>query len=158
VAVAFAGFSGLITAFLSRREAAWREVETLRFWQVLTYSLTALGFSLLPVLLDWGGLASRLLWSVSSGSLALGILIVGTSFLRWANHLPASQREQFSRPLVVVTGVGLVGSVIVSGLNAVQVGLAGGRAPYLVALMWLLFMAGLNFVRLLQAVGPAPSE
>ena len=158
VSVAFAGFSGLITAFLSRRESAWREVEKLRFWQVLTYSLTALLFSLLPVFLDWAGLASTALWRVSSAALALGILFVGTSFFRWANRLPDAERALFSRPLVLFTAIGLVGSVAVTALNAAHVGFSGGRAPYLAALLWMLYMAGLNFVRLLQSVSPAPPE
>ncbi len=152
--MAFAGFSGLITVFLSQRQARWREVEVLRFWQVLAYSLTALFFCLLPVLLAWAGIRGASLWSASSAGLALGILLIGTSFVRWANRLPDPERAEFSRPLVVLTGAGLLGSLAIASFNAIPIGLHGERAPYLVALLWLLFMAGLNFLRLLQSVVP----
>ena len=63
-------------------------------------------------------------------------------------------RIRFSRVLTILTGAGLIGSVFIAGLNAIPVGSHGERMPYRVALLWLLLMAGLDFLQLLQSVVP----
>jgi hypothetical protein len=74
VSIALAGFSGLTAAFRSRPMQEWVEWERIWFWYILIWSIGALMFSLLPAVLGGLGIASSLVWTVCSVSLALFIL------------------------------------------------------------------------------------
>ena len=66
VAVALAGFTGVVVAFGSRREGAWHPGDKLRLGFLLEASLTAAGFALFALLLISAKLQTSIIWIVCS--------------------------------------------------------------------------------------------
>ncbi|MEM7101271.1 MAG: hypothetical protein AAF541_23630 [Pseudomonadota bacterium] len=70
VAIALAGFSGVVVAFGSRGEGAWLPGDRLRLGFLLEASLTAAGFSLVALLLISAELNAALCWMIGSAAWA----------------------------------------------------------------------------------------
>ena len=90
VAVAFAGFTGLIGLFVTRERGLVEGGAMLRFRTMLDYSVIALLAALFPFLPDALQLPDQLLWRVSSIAMTLGLLgywlFVGRTLLRSADY------------------------------------------------------------------------
>ena len=71
IAVALAGFTGVVVAFGSRGQGAWHPGDKLRLGFLLESSLTAAGFSLLALLLLSLAESEALTWAAMSGIWAL---------------------------------------------------------------------------------------
>jgi hypothetical protein len=147
IAAAFAGFSSVITVFQDRAGVKWKASEAQRFWQVLFYSLCALFVALVPVLCEWFGLTGSTIWSVSS--LALGAAVAGTvsAFLSQYSRLEPAEQASF-RPLPLSVGPSIL-VVIMLLANGAGWPFEASRGPFLLGLVWLLFLAALSFARLL---------
>ena len=78
IAVALAGFTGVVVAFGSRREGAWDPGDRLRLGFLLEASLTAAGFALLGLLLYATDLSQSNSWLLCSllwaGYMAVSLL------------------------------------------------------------------------------------
>ena len=68
LAIGIAGFSGVVVALGSRTGERWSPVTRIRMVLLLSVSLSAAMFSLLPLVLDEAGLTAERAWSISSGS------------------------------------------------------------------------------------------
>lgn len=75
VAVAFAGFSGIVTAFRRRDPDHWSPLDRFRFRFMVEFSLATLSLSLTPLMLAGLGLAEPALWQISSLLLGVGALL-----------------------------------------------------------------------------------
>ena len=73
VAVAFAGFTGLIGLFITRNRGVLVEGEVLRFRTILDYSLGALLTALFPFLPAALQLSEASIWRLSSAAVLLGL-------------------------------------------------------------------------------------
>ena len=71
IAIALAGFSGVVAAFGSRSKGAWHPGDRLRLGFLLEASLTAAGFALLALLVLSAVEDEALTWAVLSGSWAV---------------------------------------------------------------------------------------
>ena len=71
IAVALAGFTGVVVAFGSRGQGAWHPGDKLRLGFLLESSLTAAGFSLLALLLLSLEQGEAVTWATMSGIWAL---------------------------------------------------------------------------------------
>lgn len=67
IAVALAGFTGIVVAFGSRSQGAWHPGDRLRLVFLLEASLTAAAFALLALLAVFSGISEPLAWSLLSG-------------------------------------------------------------------------------------------
>ena len=148
VGIAIAGFSGVVVA-LGRRaagqeSAAW---QVGRLWMLLMQSLGATLFAFFPILLETAGLGLSANWRFCNGMLGFfGFGII-------AGVIVTARR---SRHYEVVGWPVLVALLIIAGaISLAQVIQALGAFPsigeflYVLGLLWLLAMAGLNFALLL---------
>lgn len=147
VAVAIAGFSGIVSVFGRRSAGQWTTAERNRMLALLVLSLTALLFCLLPFVL----LAIPVSESTCWRSLSLVAVVPRVAFL--ARLLPvaveASRLARREREVsLVVSASFLVGDLLVIAALLAN-GLALGVAwPYLAMILWVLAEASVSFARL----------
>jgi hypothetical protein len=155
ISVAFTGFTGVVAVFGRRADQPWIPLELFRFRVLLGASLAALLFSLLPFIFHYAGVSNRLTWTAGSALITLHLAIVAAHDARTLVRIP---RERHRAPL---HGPELLVSAIALGVWLIQVlnvlSFFGDRsfAAYLVALIYYLFVAAVNFIRLLAPAGVA---
>mgnify|MGYP003411337866 FL=1 len=66
VSVAFAGFSGIVTAFRRHNPGQWSPLDRFRFRFMVEFSLATLALSLVPFFFSGLGLTESRVWSLSS--------------------------------------------------------------------------------------------
>jgi hypothetical protein len=148
VAVALAGFSGVVVALGRRSGGAWASSDKTRLRTMLDLSFLAAFLAIMPFILFHGGLESSSIWAWSSG---LGALVMGVRLIRALPQLASIWRDSsVSRPLVATMRSLQAAIVLVLAANATGFGLGQSFTPYLIALVGLLAMSALMFVRLLN--------
>ncbi len=152
VSVTLSGFSGLVVAFRSGAASSldtWLPRERLIFWLLLVSSLSALFFSLLPLVLGAFELADEAIWRGSS--LVLFPFLAGAVGIAWrVNRRLASEGHPSVIPNVWAVGGPL--TVLVAGVQLANgLGAFASRAygVYLLGPLLLLGMACLMFVAFL---------
>ncbi len=157
VAVAFAGFTGLIGLFISRNRGVVAEGEILRFRTMLDYSLIALLAALFPFFPAALQLPDAAIWRISSIAMLFGLvgywLIVGRSLYRRS----AANRDDEWRLIGVFVG----GDVVLAALlieNAAGFLHAPSFFAYLVAVFWQLIGAIIGFGSVVTLAWGAPRE
>ena len=157
VSVALAGFTGVVAAFGQRR-GHWTNLDTLRFQMMLTSSLAALVFSLLPLAVHYIGAKPAATWAISSGLLASYYLIwPSIDVHRWrrsGTRFTPHFRLWVMLLLVFLAAVALVTQV----LNALNIGLHRAFGPYLLGVCLLILICAIIFARLLSFVGQQFAE
>jgi hypothetical protein len=141
VAIAIAGFSGIIAAVGRRGAGHWTDADQLRLRILLTASGAALVFAFMPFLLvDW--LDPSLLWRLASGLLALHL--TGITIHR--------RRQASTRGIANVVGMQprrlILQGAAISLLLANALWLASASI-YVLGVLWSLFIAFMTFVTLL---------
>jgi hypothetical protein len=150
VAVAFAGFAGLVTVLTQRLAKTEREFDVVRFRDMLFLSLIAAAFSLLPTLPSAFGASDEATWRLS----AVLFLIAWAGFdlqgLIAGLRLSRSGTRPFSRPLFWSNLAIHVPAMIALLLVAIDAPLVASvrSAVYLAALFAMLYLAGAYFVAL----------
>lgn len=151
VAIAIAGFTGVVVVFGSRARGEWTPAETSSLWLLLSQALVVTLFSFLPILLDSGGLEGRLLWRVSNGMLATATWAIG-------GHMVFRQKYQIPQTASLLARCLEYFSFLAGGVISVaQVGNAAGALPgagaflFLLALLFLLTASVTNFWRLVMS-------
>lgn len=148
LAVALAGFTGVVVAFGSRSGGSWHRGDRLRLEFLLEASLTAGGFALLALVLVHAlGDALSVAWSCSSAAWA--------AFMLWSlyssrtrirtNREEHGDIDQLMNRLVFV---GFVSLIVVQGFNVL---LWRDFAPLLAALCLNLAGAAMQFTRLIRS-------
>jgi hypothetical protein len=155
ISVAFAAFAGLITVFQRRGGYHWGEADAWRFWQIIAYSFCALFLALFPIALDWLDLPDRLLWGISSATLAVLLAAFYAVALTKLYRLSGRQRVRVSLGLVLLLSCLAVAVLVLQVLNVSGIWFQQVRGPYLVGLIFFLCGAVTVFIRLLQAAAPA---
>ena len=150
VAMALAGFSGVVVAVRLRGAQAWSPTELRFLWFLIGDSLLIVFFALLPVPMALAGWSDDTIWTICS-SLLGSWFIVGL-LLALAGEWRERRAGQLTTvPLitpVILYGVSAVALAmgIVLGLSAWDFGLARGQALYVVGLMVLLAIAAVEFL------------
>lgn len=153
LAVAFTGFTGVVAVFGRRADEPWAPLELFRFRVLLGASLAALLFSLLPFVMHYAGASARTTWALGSGLVALHLAAVALLDARYLLRVAPGKDRAPRYPGEIVVGAVALGVVAVQLLNVVGLLGGGSFAGYLVALVYYLFVAALNFVRLLAREG-----
>jgi len=146
VGVGIAGFGGIIVAITRGRED-WELWDEIRIWGVLVPSISAALLALLPLGLSSAGVASDVLWRLSSGFM----VVVGlSSFMAFGLRFRSTLAEG---PLHPVLGRLLAGGSVLNLLcqasNVVGLGFRGSFSVYYFGLLWLLTYSGLEFISLI---------
>jgi hypothetical protein len=153
LAVAFAGFSGIVAALGRRDEGAIFPEDRVRISVLVGASLSTLAFALLPFALwDVAGSPARV-WSIASAlyvPYGLAILFVSE---RDARRAVAEDRDVLRRvsPLPQRFST-YIGFPVVIGLQLANVFTWGSFTPFLVALLWGLVGCAIGFAGLVRAL------
>ena len=149
VAVALAGFSGVVTVFGRRHTGEWDPVDRLHLSFMLETSFAVLFLSILPFALLALDLSPRSTWATMSGVFAAFLVAVdAAAFFRW-RRLPSDQR--LGGIFLVCTSLGDWSVFVLQLFNAFS---AREFSLYFIGLIWLLFACALSFVRLLGFFRP----
>ncbi len=159
VAIAFAGFTGVVMVLGGRENGAWQPDDAPALIALLGCSLGVVVFGFVPDLARASHLEPTHAWRVSGlllGSYHLAI-IVAHSRARWRVNLRGERQIGRSGPLMAVHVIGI--SLVLAQFLTV----AGFFSPwlffsYLLNLVFLLLMAGYAFVAILveaRSQGPA---
>ena len=149
VAVALAGFTGIVAVLGRRAGGEWTPLELLRMRMLLETSLGVLFLSLLPIVVQPLRPSEESLWRISNGLQALlhlgGVLLL----YRRVSDLEASQWPPEERWLTAALLP--LSLVIIAVQVAVALGFLAryGAFAYLLGLVYFLGLAALHFVLLL---------
>ena len=142
VAIAIAGFSSIVVV-LGRSGSAVSAEARLYLNMLLTASLLGIGAAFLPLLLEAGGVAEPLLWTVPSSIWVVIFVVVSVIRIIGVRKSGAS----FSRRRIGGVLMGLsTSAALLCLVNAVVLATAW---PYLTAMVLIVFFAGFSFVALL---------
>jgi len=147
VAVAFAGFASIVTAFRRREHGEWTPQDVLRFQLMITSSLSAVFFALLPFAMSFFGASEPGVWSYGSGALALYLVLASALVARRTLSLTsgAALNPYISWSFLAC---GIV-AIALLGLNTAGFFPNRELGPYFVGLMYLLVLAGVSFARMI---------
>ena len=154
IAVAFAGFTGVVAAFGHGGAVPWSAGDRLRFQTMLGTSLAALLFALLPFVFYHIGFRGERLWVYSSSF--MGVYLSGAAIFYL--HLFRSGRASppaVDRPSPVVGAIVFlltIGTIGAQFLNALGMGFHREFGAYLLGVAILLLLSSVMFVRLLSFV------
>jgi hypothetical protein len=148
LAIAIAGFSGIVAVFGRRSAGKWTPADRARLVGLLTLSLTAALFSVLPLVLLSVPVSDEACWRVLGLLLAASLVHSTTNVLRLVSRTraaPISERESSLAMLwFFIAGNGV--AVIALLVNSLAWGVAW---PYLAAILWELAQAAVLFARLI---------
>jgi hypothetical protein len=153
LAVAFAGFSGIVTALSRREQGSLFPEDRIRIAVLIGASLSTTAFALLPLALwEVAGTPARV-WTLSSAAyLPYGLAILFVSerdFRRARVEDPAVVRRVSSFPQRLSTYVGFP---LVIALQLANVALWHQFSPFFVALLWGLVGCGIGFAGLVRSL------
>jgi len=150
VAVAFAGFAGLVTVLTQRLSESQREFDVVRFRDMLLLSLMAAAFALFPTLPAAFGADREITWRVSSMLFVITWAGFGLQGLYAGVRLSRSGSRPFSRPLFWSNLAIHIPCMIALLLVTVDSTLVANarEGVYLAALFALLYLAGAYFIAL----------
>jgi hypothetical protein len=147
VAVAFAGFASVVTAFRRREPDGWAPQDVIRFQLMIASSLSTAFFALLPIAVGFFGVGERGVWGFASGLLCAYLVLTLVAVGRRALVLT---RGASLNPLISFAFIsGAVVSAVLLGLNTAGVVFERALGPYFVGLLFLLVLAGVSFARML---------
>ncbi len=154
IAVAFAGFAGVIGAF-SRFTTDARAV-TFRVRAMVALSLHALLMAIAPFALAAFDLAPEAAWRVACGYAALQAIIVSAALVM--QGMPIF-REKLLRTAYLNLAWNLIGAVVIGFLGAVTIALLSADiAPrlYVAAIAYVVFLCAYNFLMLIFSIDFRP--
>jgi hypothetical protein len=150
IAIALAGFSGVVAFLGQRARGEWRSVDLFRFNQLLGSSFAALMFSFSPILLFRMGVSEPTAWRWSSGFIAAYLAAAVLLSNRGIRHLPGGQRDEIIPWVLTLILVIMAAVFVLQVLCAAGIAYAGEPGPVLVGLVWLLGFSAFQFIRLLR--------
>jgi hypothetical protein len=146
--VALAGFSAIAAILGVKDPHESGTTQRLVVARLVERSLMASLFALLPILLFGLGLSGRIVWLISSGTLAIYGAITLTRTLQ---RRAIAHQLGLSRSLFILLVLIALAIIIVQVLNAIGVVLAQGLWWYTLGVTWLMVSAGYTFVIYLRA-------
>ena len=148
VAIAFAGFSGIVSVFGRRSASEWSLGDRHRLSNLLRASFIALFVAFFALLLLGAGLPERRTWAISSAVWALcWLVLAGNSFYRTTAAIRSGEvpaRAMYLRVMLVAS----VAFTLLQVANAVYLQTFWA---FLSGLLFALAVAASQFVRLLYA-------
>ena len=148
VGLGLAGFTGILVA-LGHSPEAFTRPGVLRLLLLLVSSLGAVFLALLPFALQESGVSSSACWRLSSALLAVftsvSLALLGYQIQRHRGEFG----ELYSGTVFVVVATGSFAVVALQVVNVAGAGAFPRSGPYLFGLLWLLFVASVQFVRIL---------
>lgn len=148
IGVTFAGFIGIAATLGDRNDRHWNSAERLRLGFMLTTSLASSLFSYVPILVYHFGVSDSNVLPISSMALAFSFIALYIFYFFERSRLKQDELAEFSWKFGVPIQVTFFGIFFLLVRNALGLSLSE-FGPYLLALLWLLGVAVLQFTRLL---------
>ena len=149
VAIAIAGFSGIVSVFGRRSSGHWSPAERSRLFGLLIMSFTALLFCVVPFVLLSIPVSESTCWRSLSLLLAVSHVVFVPIVIRnalGALPTPRSEREVS----LVLSGIFITGDFLVIAVLLANAFALGVVWPYLAAIIWILTQAASLFARLVM--------
>ena len=148
VAIALAGFTGIVVVFGSR-DGRWTVVDMVRMKAALGASFGSAFLAFLPSTIHLFGIEGALLWRISSG-LALVYIggVIVWQLTQW-KELTDSDWEVLNERGRLIMGVTVFGSVAASLANVLGAGTEPSLKLYFLGLILYMVTAAYLFVRIL---------
>ena len=154
IAVAYAGFSGVVSAFFRDRDQEHPELQSFRLQQMVLGGLITVCFSLAPLVVEKFIAGEELIWRVSSALYALALAVMIAKALmdtsRFRREGLMGERALTAKLVTLLQS----GALFLLLLNAVGISAKYAAGFYLSALMLGLGFSGVVFLRILSIVGP----
>ena len=144
------GFSGLVAVLGKRSIGQWREGERVQFIELAVISLTVTFGAFVPILVATA-FATALANDISLGILTIAHVACMVHGLRSVNRSQEAAAEY--APGVIATMVTGGATIIAASIAAIAGFLENLELFILLNLIWLLFVAVVNFVQLLTSNG-----
>ena len=147
VAVALAGFAGIVAAYQFREGTNITRGDALGLAMLVNIGLVAAFFSLLPLAIYNIGTSEQTTWRLSSGLMCLNYCVFTyfiTVNMKGINVRKLSSKMTYA--LLYVVGIVIF---VVNALNAMNVYFDGEFGPFFISLMLPLIVAGYMFARLI---------
>ena len=145
VAIALAGFAGVVTAFQRWGAGEWPPASLIRFRSMVELSLGAFAFSLIPLVFVLGDISGRATWATCSVLLAVFIVARhGFSIMRIGGFGGGGGDVR----LAYFYYSGSTVAVAALLLNSADVGFHRSFTGYFLGLLWVSLHAAMNFFRL----------
>lgn len=147
VAVALAGFTGVVAVFGTNPVHQWSPLNRLRLRLLLTMSSIPVALCLIALVLLTAGLHQTLVWRTISAIAAFVFLTASITAQRAMSRVPASEfsRSDGSRTTFYTTGAVGAASILLLVYNVIQLAVFW---PFLTAVIVSMLAALLQFVRL----------
>jgi hypothetical protein len=151
IAIALAGFTGIVAVLGRRVRGEWAPLEWARLRDLLLASLGVVFFAFIPQLLHSVIPEIPTVWRISSGLFALYHLTIMSLFFRRSGIPSELLRAPSSTPSLVAFIFTPPAVCVLLAQFAVAFGFVPSAAyfVYFLALLWLLFIGSLQFVILL---------
>lgn len=147
VAIAIAGFSGIVSVFGRRSQGQWSAAERTRLVGLLIQSFQALLFCVVPFVLLSIPVSESTCWR--SLSLLLGITRIGSIVLLFRANIAAFRIPRSEREISVVLSATFIAGDLLTFVALMANAFAFGVVwPYLAGIIWLLIQAAALFTRL----------
>jgi hypothetical protein len=149
VAVALAGFAGIVVVLGKPSLSDWSRVDVLRLETLLVVSLGAVVFALVPIALHHAGLPGRTVIATSSALMMLYIAALLCRFQIRVRRLDPESRATLSPIFTrVILAVWIVIFVNLA-LNSLDVVFQREFGIYFLALLWFLIVSVIQFARII---------
>lgn len=147
VAVALAGFTGVVAVFGANPVHEWSRLNRLRLRLLLTMSSIPVALCLIALVLLATGLREGMIWRLTSGIAAFVFATASGTAQHAMSRVPAKEldRPDGSRMVFYSTGAVGVAAILLLLYNTVRL---GAFWPFLAALVVSMLAALLQFVRL----------
>lgn len=146
LALALAGFSGVMTAFM-KRPGQLTTVEVYRLAVLLGIAFGATFLALLPLVLAQLGAGGAPLWRGASAVMAAYSAIAVAVFLVSSRYISRRAPELFNWYLMGGIAAGHAANILLQLVNAARPAAAPGL--YTIGLLWYLFHGAVQFSRIL---------
>lgn len=143
VAIALAGFSGIVSIFSSRGAGGWSVRDRTRLVKLLERAFAALFFCVTPLVAEFTPVEEPAIWRVGSIGFAIYLIYPIATLLRERSSASASGLS------VAVGALYFAGDTICLALLVYSAVALGAAWPYVCAVLWLLAVGSIAFVRLL---------
>jgi hypothetical protein len=156
VAVTFAGFASLVALIGSRSSRDGLHIDANRLRTMVVCSLLVVALALFPFVPFRYGLPESAVWRLSSGAVLLAVIWLA---LRVARDYRAVRAAGIRLGLFirVLNSALVLGPMAIAVFNILGGSESSAPANYLVSLLSLLALAGVQFARLIDSLVQAPS-
>lgn len=148
IAIALAGFSGIVVAFIHRK-GQMQPLDRLRLGVLLVAAFGAVFLAMLPFALFHLGFSGPTLWAVASGfhAVVASLVIAGMAIV--IRRFFATYREIFNLLVIIPILCLYTADVVLQVMNLSGLGWNPGVGAYFVGLLWLVSHAALQFFRII---------